>query len=324
MRLNAANTFSKPVAVSAGTLLVNGSLTAGSPVTVSPGATLGGTGVLNGAVTNYGTLAPGNFGLGKLTVSNTVNLAGTVLMKLSQSAGGVTTNDLLSVSTPLTYAAALTVTNLGTNALAVGDSFKLFNAPGYAGSFSNYTLPWLAANLVWDTSKLAVNGTLEVAALPVITNQPQSLRVGAGRPAGFIVGATGTAPLAYQWLKNGASIAGATTNSYAIASASASDAASYFVVVTNNFGAVTSAVAVLVVNIPPVFTGISSQAGGGFSLGVTGAPGETCVLLGATNLAPPLTWLPLLTNTAGTNGVFNFSDAQAANFPQRFYQLLAQ
>jgi autotransporter-associated beta strand protein len=324
VRLNAANTFSKPVAVSAGTLLVNGSLTAGSPVTVSPGASLGGTGVLNGAVTNYGTLAPGNFGLGKLTISNTVNLAGTVFMELSQSAAGLTTNDLLSVSTPLTFAAALTVTNIGTNALAAGNRFKLFNAPDYASSFSNYTLPWLAAHLVWDTSQLTVNGTLAVAALSLITNQPQSLRVNAGRPAGFTVGATGTAPLAYQWRKNGASIPGAMANFYSIASASASDAANYVVIVTNNFGAVTSAVAVLVVNIPPVFTGISSQAGGGFNLGVTGAPGETCVLLGATNLAPPLTWLPLITNTAGTNGLFYFSDAQATNFPQRFYQLLAQ
>ena len=219
MRLNAANTFSKPVAVSAGTLLVNGSLTVGSPVTVSPGATLGGTGVLNGAVTNYGTLAPGNFGLGKLTVSNTVNLAGTVFMELSQSASGVTTNDLLTVSMPLVYNAALTVTNIGTNALVAGDRFKLFNAPTYVGSFSNYTLPWLAGNLDWDTSQLTVNGTLAVAALPVITSQPQSLRVNVGRPAGFAVGATGTAPLAYQWLKNGANVAGATTNTYSIASA---------------------------------------------------------------------------------------------------------
>ena len=207
MRLNAANTFSKPVAVSAGTLLVNGSLTVGSPVTVSPGATLGGTGVLNGAVTNYGTLAPGNFGLGKLTISNTVNLSGTVFMELSQSASGVTTNDLLTVSTPLMYNAALTVTNIGTNALVAGNRFKLFNASGYAGSFSNYTLPWLAANLVWDTSQLAVNGTLAVAALPAITSQPQSLRVNAGCLAGFAVGATGTAPLAYQWQKNGTSMA---------------------------------------------------------------------------------------------------------------------
>jgi hypothetical protein len=36
---------------------------------------------------------------------------------------------------------------------------------------------------------------------------------------------------------------------------------------------------------------------------------------------PPVVWLPLQTNTADANGVFNFTDAQATNFQQRFYQL---
>jgi hypothetical protein len=48
------------------------------------------------------------------------------------------------------------------------------------------------------------------------------------------------------------------------------------------------------------------------------------VLLGTTNLQPPIGWLPLTTNTADTNGLFNFSDAQATNFSQRFYRLLTQ
>ncbi|MFM8358661.1 MAG: DNRLRE domain-containing protein, partial [Verrucomicrobiota bacterium] len=38
---------------------------------------------------------------------------------------------------------------------------------------------------------------------PVITGQPASLTVTAGQPASFTVQATGTAPLAYQWRRNG-------------------------------------------------------------------------------------------------------------------------
>jgi hypothetical protein len=168
------------------------------------------------------------------------------------------------------------------------------------------------------------NGIITVVSIPVITNQPQSLFVNPGSPASFTVGVTGTGPLAYQWQKNGTNLAGATTSSYAIAGAAAGDAANYRVVITNNFGSVTSAVAVLALNIPPVFTGMGFLPNGGFSLSATGAPGETCVLLGVSNLAPPLVWLALATNTAYTNGVFGFTDAQATNFPQRFYRLRAQ
>ena len=44
---------------------------------------------------------------------------------------------------------------------------------------------------------------------PTITQQPVDLTVTAGQPASFTVAASGTAPLAYQWQRNGADIAGA-------------------------------------------------------------------------------------------------------------------
>ncbi len=44
---------------------------------------------------------------------------------------------------------------------------------------------------------------------PSITTQPQNQSVKAGATATFSVAATGTAPLAYQWSKNGTAIAGA-------------------------------------------------------------------------------------------------------------------
>ena len=71
---------------------------------------------------------------------------------------------------------------------------------------------------------------------PVITSAPSSQTVNLGVGATFSVTATGTAPLAYQWYKNGTAISGATAASYAIASVQASDAATYTVAVTNGAG----------------------------------------------------------------------------------------
>jgi autotransporter-associated beta strand protein len=57
--LSNANTFTGPTTVSAGSLLVNGSLANGA-VTVQSGALLGGSGVLGGAIGGAGVIAPGN------------------------------------------------------------------------------------------------------------------------------------------------------------------------------------------------------------------------------------------------------------------------
>ena len=49
---------------------------------------------------------------------------------------------------------------------------------------------------------------------PSITTQPVSQTVTAGQTATFTVAATGTAPITYQWKKNGTAISGATSSSY--------------------------------------------------------------------------------------------------------------
>ncbi|MFA5343012.1 MAG: Ig-like domain-containing protein [Kiritimatiellia bacterium] len=91
-----------------------------------------------------------------------------------------------------------------------------------------------------------------VPRLPEITLQPVSKTVAVGQPAAFSVTATGSAPLAYQWRKNGVNITGATAAGYTNPATAADDSgAMYSVVVTNALGAVTSANAILTVNCPP-------------------------------------------------------------------------
>jgi phosphatidylinositol-3-phosphatase len=87
------------------------------------------------------------------------------------------------------------------------------------------------------------------ATAPVITTQPANVTVTDGQPANFAVVASGTAPLSYQWRKNGSAIAGATAATYSITASTAGDSGSVFsVTVGNAAGSVTSSKAVLTVD----------------------------------------------------------------------------
>jgi uncharacterized repeat protein (TIGR01451 family) len=81
---------------------------------------------------------------------------------------------------------------------------------------------------------------------PVIWSQPSDRITIERDSAIFSVRAFGTAPLAYQWLKDGTNIPNATNATYVIASCQSSDAGRYNVVITNLYGSVTSSNANLI------------------------------------------------------------------------------
>jgi len=86
---------------------------------------------------------------------------------------------------------------------------------------------------------------------PSITTQPANIAVAAGATASFSVVATGSATLAYQWRRNGADIAGATSAAYTTPATMGTDnGAQFTVVVSNPHGSVTSQPATLTVNAP--------------------------------------------------------------------------
>ena len=160
--LTYTNTYTGGTTLNAGTLLVSSTGTLPTnAVTVHSGATLGGNGTINGAVTlpSGATLAPGLNGIGTLTLNAVPSLSGTTLMEISK---GATPNadQLVLSGQPLTYGGTLTVTNVGASPLAPGDSFALFAASTYSNNFTTTNLPALPSNLRWAWSP--ASGTLSV------------------------------------------------------------------------------------------------------------------------------------------------------------------
>ena len=71
---------------------------------------------------------------------------------------------------------------------------------------------------------------------------------------------------------------------------------------------------------PPQVLSTSLGAGPNLSINLTGLPGHSYILQTATNLLPPIQWLPVLTNAADTNGVWQFMDTNL-NSAQKFYRV---
>lgn len=146
----------------AGMLLLNGTNTCTGVTTVTNG-TLGGNGVIAGDLVMLGgTNSPG-MGIGTLTVNGAATLAGTTLMELNRS---LTPNsDRLVVGGTLTFGGVLQVVlGAGAPAPQAGDVYQLFNK-GSGSAFTAINLPNLSGlpgGLTWDTSNLAVNGTIAV------------------------------------------------------------------------------------------------------------------------------------------------------------------
>ncbi|HEX8528473.1 MAG TPA: PQQ-dependent sugar dehydrogenase, partial [Cytophagales bacterium] len=107
---------------------------------------------------------------------------------------------------------------------------------------------------------------------PFISAQPTSQTVPLGGSATFTVGASGSAPLAYQWQRNGVNISGANAASYTVSNVTlASSGATFRAIVTNNYGSATSNSATLTVinDQAPVATITSPVAGTKYNAGQT-------------------------------------------------------
>jgi len=162
--------------------VVSSSLVAGSGSTVSPGVG-GATGVLT--VNSATTLSAGSTSLMYLDPNNS-------------------TNSVLSSSSSITYGGTLSLTNLSSP--VSGNSFKLFSASSYSGSFASIIPATPGPGLTWVTSALGTSGTLSVASaaqprISSIVHQGASLVIsgtnGIASGSYYVLGSTNlTLPLA--------------------------------------------------------------------------------------------------------------------------------
>jgi beta-galactosidase len=152
MDLTAPNIYTGATTVNDGTLLIDGSLGA-SDVTVNSGGILEGSGSIGGPVTVQpgGTIQPGHGGVDTSTmaISNILTLAGNTVLNLNRT--NVQTASKITGITTLTRGGTLTVNDIG-GPLQAGDTFTLFSAQTYMGSFNATNLPVLQAGLSWSNN----------------------------------------------------------------------------------------------------------------------------------------------------------------------------
>lgn len=159
-------------------------------------------------------------------------------------------------------------------------------SPSIGTSNASYTITGAAAGQAGDyyvtvtdslgtgTSTLAV---LTVVQTPVITTQPSSHNGAAGKSTTFSVGASGIAPLSYNWkwfgtnLADGGQISGATTSVLTISKLNDTNAGAYSVTISNLAGIATSSNASLTIIDPPMITTqpITQRAGVGATVSLS-------------------------------------------------------
>ena len=134
--------------------------------------------------------------------------------------------------------------------------------------------------------------TLTVQYAPVITSQPQSKAVVAGYVATFSVTANAVPSPSYQWYFNGSQIPGANGSTCSITNSQPANSGNYSAVVSNSFGSVPSATAVLTVGFGGPFPGLQiTRSGDRVVLSWPASP--TGFGLEAVNALPATNWLPV-------------------------------
>ena len=209
-------------------------------------------------VTNYGGVATSS------NATLTVQLSPLIIVQptptnQAMEAGPTVTYAVTAIGTvPLSYQWQVNGTSLtnGNGISGAATNRLSINTAQTANSTNSYSV--IVTNVVGSATSSVV--LLTVTNIPpVITTQPTNQAVVLTSNVTFVVTATGTAPLNYQWQVNGTNLAnvtghisGATTNVLKISAAQTTNSGNYTVIVTNYGGMVTSSVASLIVASSPV------------------------------------------------------------------------
>lgn len=233
MRLSAVNTYQGATEVIQGTLILTGRLIGGGAVTVDDGATLIVSSGVKSAIVTSNDLTLGSGSLSLTLGFDNVNSTNVPLA----SVGNVTVNDAVTV-------------NIG-GKVAVGQCplIKYGGTETGAGSFTLGTLPaGVSASLVNNTANQSLDLLVTSAPLSIITDISSGTNYAyAGANYALVVAAGGNPTLGYQWYQNDAPIQGATSSTLALTRLTSANIGSYYVVVTNASGSISSSTNHLVV-----------------------------------------------------------------------------
>ncbi len=142
-----------------------------------------------------------------------------------------------------------------------GATSPTYTTPVTATSDSGSQFTAIVSNSAGSaTSNSAILTVTAAVVAPSVTTQPTSQTVTVGQTATFLVAASGTAPLTYQWKKNGTAISGAVSSAYITPVTISADSGSQFTVaVSNSAGSATSNSAILTVTSAVVAPSITTQ-----------------------------------------------------------------
>jgi autotransporter-associated beta strand protein len=180
--------------VNGGILLVTAdSIKGSSAIIVNNGGILAGTPYIRGAVTvnSGGTISPGI----SSSQTGTMNLLSTLTLKPGSNTS-IKINRSTSVYDAIWVSGAAAIDGtlkiqLIAGSFSVGNAFKIINAASYNGTFADITPATPGANLVWDLSTLANDGTIRIKGTQTITFNTLPVK-GFGDPP-FALVATGGA-----------------------------------------------------------------------------------------------------------------------------------
>jgi hypothetical protein len=176
-------------------------------------------------------------------------------------------------------------------------------------------------------SVVSSNAVLTVLVPPSIAQQPVSQAVVSDSNAEFTVRASGTGTLYYQWIKNntnladGGNIFGSLSNTLALNPVTTNDSGNYNVVVTNNYGSVTSSVANLLVGLPPQELNIFLYTNNIITLIMNGTAGFSYVLQESTDLTSVVNWQSISNIITDSNGLWSFTDTNTFTNDALYYRV---
>ncbi len=204
--------------------------------------------------------------------------------------------------------------------LANGASLSTSVTDSAAGTFNFDGIAMRPSNAAQTATNIVLNEVrvdLIAAGTPAsVTSEPQGESVYTNQPASFTVGASGAAPLSYQWYFNtNTPIPYGTNATLTLTNAQLSDAGMYSVIVSNNFGSDTSAPVSLIVSIPTapsIVTQPQSQ---------TVLPGQDTTFIVEAGGAAPLSYqwyfntnTPIVNASGPTLTLTNISAGQAGTY----------